>query len=620
MRRKSLSLVAVGLFLFAALFAHMTAVQAATPGQTTPDAAVGEPQPLPQPIRIKFRQSIPFTISLASAPLLSPTAVLTPNATVTDTAVVVAEAADAVADTVADTEALTDTETLTDTAVAASESVTETVADTTEALTDTLTGTADAVDALTSTLTSTVAVTAPMVMTDVPVTLTIELDVVVTNTLTTTVPASATLELPGVTTMTLPVSVTLATQPDGELVVELLPLPPIVEPTEEATPEPTAEITATAELTTTPEITVTAEITATPEVAPTVPDTVNGLPVVNTTATVTANLRSGPATTFETVGQASPGQTIPIVAISEDGQWYLLNTGAWIAAFLTAEQPANLPIATQAIIDQLAGGVPAATPAATEVVAPPATPVPAAATPVTPTVTVDANLRAGPGTEFPVIGGTITGQALTIVGRNADGTWFRLDNTGWVFGELISNLPPLETIPVVNADGTPVAAPAPEPTPAPETTPAGGLFPTPTPLPAGAAAAPTGPNAAYLTAAQRIVGQYDDILVLLDALIAEARGNSAQLANVDWATRVNAAVALLRQTTATVGELSAPAELATVQQNLEAAAQQYTAAANALQQAASTAAVAQLDAADAAIELANASLTAAETGITQANQ
>ena len=74
-----------------------------------------------------------------------------------------------------------------------------------------------------------------------------------------------------------------------------------------------------------------------------------------------------------------------------------------------------------------------------------------------PTVTVDANLRAGPGLEFAVLGGTITGQTIAIVGRNADGTWYRLDNTGWVAAQLVLNAPPLESIPVLNADGTPVA-------------------------------------------------------------------------------------------------------------------------------------------------------------------
>ena len=110
---------------------------------------------------------------------------------------------------------------------------------------------------------------------------------------------------------------------------------------------------------------------------------------------------------------------LAVVGISEDGQWYLLDGGAWIATFLAADtQIANLPIATQELIDQAIGAAPVpaatATVTATAVLTPEvaATPVPAGTvagtTLVTPTTTTDANLRAGPGTEFPIIGGTIS--------------------------------------------------------------------------------------------------------------------------------------------------------------------------------------------------------------------
>ena len=103
-------------------------------------------------------------------------------------------------------------------------------------------------------------------------------------------------------------------------------------------------------------------------------------------------------------------------------------------------------------------------------------------------------------------------------------------------------------------------------------------------------------------------------------LIAQARSNSAIMADSNWGTRVNAAVTTLRQSSASVGELQPPAELATIQQDLLGAAQQYTAAANALAQAATTGAVAQLDTADAALELANASLTNVETALVKVGQ
>lgn len=48
----------------------------------------------------------------------------------------------------------------------------------------------------------------------------------------------------------------------------------------------------------------------------------------------TANIRSGPGTSYSIVGQAQPGQTLTVTACNEDCSWYQLDTGNWIAAFL----------------------------------------------------------------------------------------------------------------------------------------------------------------------------------------------------------------------------------------------------------------------------------------------
>ena len=109
-------------------------------------------------------------------------------------------------------------------------------------------------------------------------------------------------------------------------------------------------------------MTPTGELTVTAPATPTTP-VASGLPTVTASVATTANLRAGPGTTFDLLGQAAPGSSLAIVGISEDGQWYLLDGGAWIAVFLVAEQPANVPVATQELIDQAAGRVPV--PAAT---------------------------------------------------------------------------------------------------------------------------------------------------------------------------------------------------------------------------------------------------------------
>lgn len=47
-----------------------------------------------------------------------------------------------------------------------------------------------------------------------------------------------------------------------------------------------------------------------------------------------ANLRAGPGTNFDRVGRAPEGSTIVVVGENEDGSWYQLDDGNWIAAFL----------------------------------------------------------------------------------------------------------------------------------------------------------------------------------------------------------------------------------------------------------------------------------------------
>jgi cytoskeletal protein RodZ len=113
--------------------------------------------------------------------------------------------------------------------------------------------------------------------------------------------------------------------------------------------------------------------------------------------------------------------------------------------------PAAAPAATEEPISLLAV-LPTPTPVAEVVpVAPaPEVPVPAAAV-----AAAASNLRGGPSTDFPVVGGATEGQALTITGRSADGTWYQLEGGAWIFAQLVTN-PPVD-VPVVE---TP---PAPEP-------------------------------------------------------------------------------------------------------------------------------------------------------------
>jgi len=88
------------------------------------------------------------------------------------------------------------------------------------------------------------------------------------------------------------------------------------------------------------------------------------------------------------------------------------------------------------------------------------TPVPTAAAPNTATpipagnqANQNANLRAGPSTDFDLIGSVAAGDTLDIVGQNATGEWFQLASGAWIAGFLIDG--DLGGLPVVAAPELP---------------------------------------------------------------------------------------------------------------------------------------------------------------------
>lgn len=110
-------------------------------------------------------------------------------------------------------------------------------------------------------------------------------------------------------------------------------------PTATPTPEPTATATATLPPTETP----TPPPTNTPTITPTPTATPAAL-IVNRTA----NVRSGPGTSFEIIGQVQQGDTVEAVGKSEAGDWLLLQNNEWIATFLVNDAPETLPVVTPA--------------------------------------------------------------------------------------------------------------------------------------------------------------------------------------------------------------------------------------------------------------------------------
>ena len=56
----------------------------------------------------------------------------------------------------------------------------------------------------------------------------------------------------------------------------------------------------------------------------------------------------------------------------------------------------------------------------------------------------NANLRQGPGTNYPIVGGATAGQPLEIVAKNQAGDWLQLADGRWIFAALVDGAPTVE--------------------------------------------------------------------------------------------------------------------------------------------------------------------------------
>ncbi len=112
----------------------------------------------------------------------------------------------------------------------------------------------------------------------------------------------------------------------------------------------------------------------------------------------------------------------------------------------------------------------------------PATPLFAASAPSAPaqaatggaTATRNANLRAGPGTTYAVVGGVIAGDSLDIVAQNEAGTWYKLADGKWIFAQLVTGAPDVPVDSAAPSAAPAAAAPVVAATAAPATAPSGG--------------------------------------------------------------------------------------------------------------------------------------------------
>jgi TolB protein len=152
----------------------------------------------------------------------------------------------------------------------------------------------------------------------------------------------------------------------------------------------------------------------------------------------------------------------------------LLVTGCDLPIGRAAPTPTVVPLATARAED-----TPTIAPTPTLLKAPTATPLPSATQPetsfATPSPTAlgpsrvegrvtayGLNVRTGPGTAYPVIGGLSLGDAVEVMGKNANGDWLQIaynGQEGWIAAAYVDLTGPLATVAEVSAPPLPLPTP-----------------------------------------------------------------------------------------------------------------------------------------------------------------
>lgn len=202
--------------------------------------------------------------------------------------------------------------------------------------------------------------------------------------------------------------------------------------------------------------------TKTSTVSPTTPQpTITpSLTLIDGTLTIKVNVRSGPATTYDSLGQLDAGTVVQVTVRDA--------AGVWVQILYPAAPQGRGWVAAQYVT--LAAGV--------EV------PLDVTPTPAGPTgrVIQQLNVRSGPGTTFDSLGLLQPGTVVTLIGKNATASWFQIDypsgpsGHGWVTSQYIQTeaigLPVLDDFGGIVTPGTTGTPSAPDVPPTPTVGPA----------------------------------------------------------------------------------------------------------------------------------------------------
>lgn len=177
-------------------------------------------------------------------------------------------------------------------------------------------------------------------------------------------------------------------------------------------------------------------------------------------------LRTMPMPAAEVIRVLRRGEMIALAGCDADVLWCQTEEGDWLLAYMVENLPGDLPILDNpGMTVQDARVAPTPTAEASPTPAPTVEPTPAisllqllpTATPapsfVETVVTEAANLRSGPGTTFDRTGSVLGGQTIRLLGKNADGSWYQLEDGNWIAAFLVEA--PAAELPVIEEQGAP---------------------------------------------------------------------------------------------------------------------------------------------------------------------
>lgn len=179
-------------------------------------------------------------------------------------------------------------------------------------------------------------------------------------------------------------------------------------------------------------------------------------------------LRSDPFAAAQTVGLLRKGEKVALQGCDVSGLWCQTEAGDWFVSYMVGTLPEGLPVLegvkvqaapTKAALiptPDPAALMPTATPTAAPAILLLPTPTPAPTLLPQVVVADAANLRAGPGTTFAIVGSANVGESLSLTGQSADGEWYQTDSGAWIAGFLLSEPP--TGLPVVDASADQVVA------------------------------------------------------------------------------------------------------------------------------------------------------------------